>query len=476
MQLVDSNGNPIGQRKRSFQQMHASTSPECSSGVPSSSASLDGSTQDEVSSSSRVHAHGRGGDGPRLLNYVDAESWIGKEVRILTGRQAGVVARVTSTGNGWVQLETSAGDLAKRAHELTLDLEKDWTVGVANAADDDSFGGRRSRADSLSDRSQRISRSGRVLHGPSYASSATRTSRQSCYEGPSDGHAQHSDEYYEPHYAKRRLMVHPNIVAKKREYIQRYVDREREKLGKRPDLAYWKHMLNRTNYDPIHEHNAARDFTETVCEGCLVERWHGSKFCWNQKCLMSPIYWRLPGASTSEQQRNRAFHLASDSISLLGTSAPSLSRAGVVDSDERERVLAGPIEIIVAPTVLASIPEEPQAKAQAQAISPVADIELAVAANLKNHNEAAKEDTIKMEMEMEKENELSRALASPPSMPPKAPVKGGFTATAESLMMNAKLGELRHEARARADSFGFTDCETATPDRTADSPLMHDEA
>lgn len=56
------------------------------------------------------------------LSYTDAEGWIGKEVRVISGRAMGVVARVTSTGNGWVQLETPSGDIAKRAHELSLEL------------------------------------------------------------------------------------------------------------------------------------------------------------------------------------------------------------------------------------------------------------------------------------------------------------------------------------------------------------------
>ena len=32
------------------------------------------------------------------------------------------------------------------------------------------------------------------------------------------------------------------------------------------------------------------------CPSCMMERWEGGMFCWNEDCKASPVYWRLPGA------------------------------------------------------------------------------------------------------------------------------------------------------------------------------------
>lgn len=56
----------------------------------------------------------------KLLSSVDAEKWVGMYVKIRVGRLAGVIGRIMGSGNGWVQLRTLRGEVAKRAYELEL--------------------------------------------------------------------------------------------------------------------------------------------------------------------------------------------------------------------------------------------------------------------------------------------------------------------------------------------------------------------
>ncbi len=78
------------------------------------------------------------GRGARLLSSVltgravDAERWVGTHVRVRVGRLGGQVGRILRSGNGWVQLRTARGEIAKRAYELELVDEKD-----AERANDD---------------------------------------------------------------------------------------------------------------------------------------------------------------------------------------------------------------------------------------------------------------------------------------------------------------------------------------------------
>ena len=54
-----------------------------------------------------------------LLSTFDPDTWVGRKVRIESGRAAGDVATVLRSGNGWVQLRLKDRDeCAKRPYEL----------------------------------------------------------------------------------------------------------------------------------------------------------------------------------------------------------------------------------------------------------------------------------------------------------------------------------------------------------------------
>ena len=65
---------------------------------------------------------------------------------VKAGKYVGTTGTVLRSGNGWVQVQTDAGEIAKRAHELEL-LERLSPEDAAKDAEghDDDGDGKRSR-------------------------------------------------------------------------------------------------------------------------------------------------------------------------------------------------------------------------------------------------------------------------------------------------------------------------------------------
>lgn len=84
-----------------------------------------------------------------------------------------------------------------------------------------------------------------------------------------------------------------------REYVQKYINKQQAKIGSRPDLKYWLSRIQGSTVDPSFERNVSRDVRSHFCHSCYMEMWSGSKFCWNELCPMSPVYWKLPGSAGS---------------------------------------------------------------------------------------------------------------------------------------------------------------------------------
>ncbi|CAM9165824.1 unnamed protein product [Choristocarpus tenellus] len=64
-----------------------------------------------------------GGDeseGGIPLTSVAMDTWVGRTVRITTEKHRDVTGLVVRTGNGWVNLQTTHGEVAKRAYDLVL--------------------------------------------------------------------------------------------------------------------------------------------------------------------------------------------------------------------------------------------------------------------------------------------------------------------------------------------------------------------
>lgn len=79
------------------------------------------------------------------LISVPLDTWVGRYVRITTPRHNGTTGLVHRTGNGWVNLQTSLGDVAKRAYDLVVIPEGRANIGsiIGGAGKGDACRGKR---------------------------------------------------------------------------------------------------------------------------------------------------------------------------------------------------------------------------------------------------------------------------------------------------------------------------------------------
>lgn len=315
-----------------------------------------------------------------LLSTTDPDSWVGQRVQVASGRHAGQFGTVVSSGNGWVQIETAVGEVAKRAYELQVvshtassasHLDSGSQRNGSNkrartsktssrGGDDSSVGGDsrarlflgdtsddnpgslllnlatssdagssfrknkrpRSYSDSLMTLSPSLLGDGNyfTFRNPfSPTSSGTSASSSlaavtgllgSLPDDDSDVFSLSNKSYLHSHRAalnngsgsmysatQQRAPIRPSaFIEAKKSYISKYVQRHSQKISNRPNLVDWKQQLDAALVtDALFERQAARAFDESHCDVCSLDKWPGAKFCWNECCPISPIYFKLTG-------------------------------------------------------------------------------------------------------------------------------------------------------------------------------------
>lgn len=95
---------------------------------------------------------------------------------------------------------------------------------------------------------------------------------------------------------KKNPKISSTLRETKRMLVQRYVDKQVEKVKDRPDLTYWLRQINGVCQDSEFEYAEARPAFDNYCNVCYQEKWLGAKFCWNEMCSISSVYWKHPGA------------------------------------------------------------------------------------------------------------------------------------------------------------------------------------
>lgn len=330
-------------------------------------------------------SHSTGQAGP-FLSTTDPDGWVGQRVQVASGRHAGQHGTVVSSGNGWVQIETSTGEVAKRAYELQLvtastsqgdghdgsrsHKRQRTSKNSSGRADDSSVGGDargrlfldtggglsredssslllnlsggnsssfqhlrkrpRSYSDSLMTLSPSLLGNGHshnfFTFRNAYSSVPSATSSSSLgvsgllsslpNDDDSDVFSLQNQSYL---HSQRAALGGPSVFSAvglaanhvprapiksaavleaKKSYIAKYVVRHSQKIANRPNLADWKQQLDATLVtDALFERQAARAFEESHCEVCSLDKWAGAKFCWNEACPISPIYFKLTGAT-----------------------------------------------------------------------------------------------------------------------------------------------------------------------------------
>ena len=119
------------------------------------------------------------------------------------------------------------------------------------------------------------------------------------------------------------------VIDGKRTFISKYVARHLQKIDGRPNLVDWKQQLDATLVNnALFERQAARMFEEAHCDVCSVEKWPGAKFCWNEGCPISPVYFKLTGAARVAPGESAAA-AATVRISTSSTSSSSANNTQV---------------------------------------------------------------------------------------------------------------------------------------------------
>lgn len=248
---------------------------------------------------------------PKWLNELDGDLWVGASVRITTGRMKGHEGTVLRSGNGWVQVETvTFGEVAKRAHELELvsyDKSKiTFTMPkmFGNSPSGASNGSAKRSLDVVDENGGVRTSSGRQVRPRTYSDAEDESAlRGRAGNGRAHSYDASGNLLTGPSEQKQPSapLIHPNIKEARNQYMQKYVKKMTEKLKHRPDLMYWTHMLKASHVlsgglpDPALERELARDFMDSVCSTCLKERWPVAKYCWNEACPASPVYYKLTG-------------------------------------------------------------------------------------------------------------------------------------------------------------------------------------
>lgn len=159
-------------------------------------------------------------------------------------------------------------------------------------------------------------------------------------------------------------LKNPSIIDAKRSYITKYVNRHLQKINGRPNLVDWKQQID---VSIVHctgfERQRAQLFEDTHCEVCNLEKWSNAKFCWNESCPVSPVYFKLTGLSapylalthhthpSSSSSSSEAIHIGSRDDDVIRQQAlpqqqqqqPPLegeAKGGVAEEEEEEEVLA----------------------------------------------------------------------------------------------------------------------------------------
>jgi hypothetical protein len=235
-------------------------------------------------------------DGSKnLLSNINPDFWPSCKVKILSGKYSGQTALVKCSGNGWVQLDTPLGEVAKRATELELvEVGKPQPSSQHKPSSASSGGLSITIPSSLtSSNVRRRSNSESVLSPTSFNTLVN--SRH--IDGSTFQHSHRPLKEKET----RTVLVDPKVRNAQSDYFRKYVEKEVAKAKKRPDLKYWNRQIQSNMFSEEHEREVARDIRDNFCHFCNVEKWPGSIVCWNELCSASPIYWQHPGAAGSPE-------------------------------------------------------------------------------------------------------------------------------------------------------------------------------
>lgn len=311
----------------------------------------------------------------------------GVKVKIVSGRLHGQIATIIRVTNGWIQIETSSGEIAKRAADLELFNGNNLSgfeenVGIVetkrgrgrparhskpnryyhNDGSDDTPVSKYKRLSVPSTHAMESFKEKYEDENSYHDNMATDSERKSFgYQNYDDSVISYGDtQRFAPDYdqveeendyeipdAWKTLDIpfaDPARKQQKLENSQKYVDTQNDIVMHRPDLKYWLGQIKGCMVDGLGNEKSRGD----ICPVCATEKWVGGKMCWNETCSSSPIYLfrdqRTPRTAevTVEQTPNKSYleesaSAATDCDSIIKTTSeeeelPSISNVYSNDS------------------------------------------------------------------------------------------------------------------------------------------------
>jgi hypothetical protein len=222
---------------------------------------------------------------PLILDSIDPEIWIGCKVKVIGGKNHLEEAVIMRTGNGWVQIVTTAGEeVAKRAHELEV---LQLPAGV-----------------------------NRPIHHRTGNNLARRKPTGSSHSNPSAQSAVSYDDSGRPR--PRRLGLKRGSDGESRQSASGEVSAD-DCSEARDSVYHWTKELRKSiiidkmfscgptpvssyHYSSTGSSNRPSGEGAELCRQCFGEMWPGSKFCWNEDCPCSPSYIAHPWRATAPQR------------------------------------------------------------------------------------------------------------------------------------------------------------------------------
>ena len=249
-----------------------------------------------------------------------------------------------------MQVDTSYGEIAKRASELAVYEEGAGSNGIGDRQSRPSRGIKPNRFYSNDDSDSkpppvytRLAQVGESRPNTVRVPSGTPSTpdiqyRYECIE--IDLSKRDEFEIPESWKALGLPLADPSVVRRRREYVQNYVDRQQESLRLRPDLRYWLQQIRGIFVGKSTDRPEFLDFIGGFCESCLTEKWAGGKFCWNEKCSSSPSY---PSRRTSSAAL--AGHFFNPLEKIVNTTTGDASEAHSESFDPTSTIREEPVHV-----------------------------------------------------------------------------------------------------------------------------------
>ena len=289
-----------------------------------------------------------------LLSNIDPDTWVGKKVVLMGGRNSGQEGLVKSSGNGWVQIDTHNGEIAKRAYELEVllegaDLERHRAGKslATTSAPSSQSNRKRNRANSdlseVSDMGSGRGKSSRFQFQDFYDEEEPLRHDESYYSNYDYDRIRYQKQFYQitkrsrfSEYETKKLeelaeerkklpLINEKEMQEKRSFTLKYVQKLQSNLGNRPNLQEWKHKINTSLVAPLAKFYYGQNF----CNVCSLEKWPDSHYCWNEFCPVSPAYFKLNGLDEESEEEIPV------AVSTMKESLPSAVAAPVDDETDQ---------------------------------------------------------------------------------------------------------------------------------------------